>query len=71
MFKELKGIIFLIKVVFIFGSEYILYKITGNYELFIKSLAHRLASVNILCVKIFQAISLNSSLIDEKINSLK
>jgi predicted unusual protein kinase regulating ubiquinone biosynthesis (AarF/ABC1/UbiB family) len=69
MFKELKGIIFLIKVLFIFGSEYIIYKITGNYELFIKSLAHRLASVNILCVKIFQAISLNSSLIDEKINN--
>ena len=69
MYKEIKGIIFLIKVLFIIGSEYILYKISGNYELFIKCLAHRLAAINILCVKIFQAISLNNSFIDEKINN--
>ena len=69
MYKEIKGIIFLIKVLFIFVSEYILYKISGNYELFIKCLAHRLAAINILCVKIFQAISLNNSFIDEKINN--
>jgi predicted unusual protein kinase regulating ubiquinone biosynthesis (AarF/ABC1/UbiB family) len=69
MYKEIKGILFLIKVLFIFGSEYILYKISGNYELFIKDLAHRLAAINILCVKIFQAISLNNSFIDEKINN--
>jgi hypothetical protein len=62
-------IIFLIKVLFIFGSEYLLYKITNNYEQFIERLAQRLSSVNILCVKIFQAISSNNSLIDEKINN--
>jgi hypothetical protein len=29
----------------------------------------RLSSINILCVKVFQAIALNNSLIDEKINN--
>jgi hypothetical protein len=36
---------------------------------FVDRLTHRLASVNILYVKIFQAIALNNSLIDEKINN--
>ena len=70
MYKEIQGIIFLLQCLYIFGGEFILYKLAFNdYIEFITRLAHRLASVNILCVKIFQAIALNNSLIDEKINN--
>ena len=70
MYKEIQGVLFLLQCLYIFGGEFILYKLDfNNYVEFITRLAHRLASVNILCVKIFQAIALNNSLIDEKINN--
>ena len=46
-----------------------IFKLSGNFEDFIERLAKRLSAINILCVKIFQAISSNNSLIDEKINN--
>ena len=69
MHKIINNVLFLIRCFFVFGSEYIYYKYTNNYEQFIERLAHRFAHINILCVKIFQAISLNNSLIDERINN--
>jgi predicted unusual protein kinase regulating ubiquinone biosynthesis (AarF/ABC1/UbiB family) len=69
MFKILKGILFLINVLFIFGTEFLLYSIFYDYSSLVERLAIRLSSINILCVKIFQAFALNNSLIDEKINN--
>jgi predicted unusual protein kinase regulating ubiquinone biosynthesis (AarF/ABC1/UbiB family) len=65
----LKGILFLVNVFFIFGKEYFLYLILQDYSSFIERLALELSSINILCVKIFQAFALNNSLIDEKVNN--
>lgn len=69
MFKELKGILFLINVFFIFGKEYIIYLIYNDFTSFVERLALGFSSINILCVKIFQAIALNNCLIDEKTNN--
>jgi len=46
-----------------------LYKWYGDYSDFIFRITHKLADINILYVKIFQAIALNNSLIDDKINN--
>lgn len=59
----------MLNVLFIFGTEFLIYFIFKDYSFLIERLAIRLSSVNILCVKIFQAFSLNNSLIDEKINN--
>ena len=66
MFKTLKGILFLINVFFIFGKESVIYLIYKDYSSFVERIALELSSINILCVKIFQAFALNNSLIDEK-----
>jgi predicted unusual protein kinase regulating ubiquinone biosynthesis (AarF/ABC1/UbiB family) len=69
MHKILKGVLFLLNVLFIFGTEALVYSFFRDYELLIDRLTMRLSSINILCVKIFQAFALNNSLIDEKINN--
>jgi predicted unusual protein kinase regulating ubiquinone biosynthesis (AarF/ABC1/UbiB family) len=69
MLKTLKGVLFLLNVLFIFGTEALVYSFFRDYELLIDRLTMRLSSINILCVKVFQAIALNNSLIDEKINN--
>ena len=69
MIKNLKGILFLINVLFIFGKESLIYLIFKDYSSFVERLALGLSSINILCVKIFQAFALNNSLIDEKTNN--
>jgi predicted unusual protein kinase regulating ubiquinone biosynthesis (AarF/ABC1/UbiB family) len=46
-----------------------MYYLFKDYEMFIDQITKRLASINILYVKFFQAIALNNSLIDEKINN--
>ena len=46
-----------------------MYYISKDYSNFIDRLTQRLASINILYVKVFQAIALNNSLIDDKINN--
>ena len=65
----LKGVLFLVNVFFIFGKEFFLYLIFQDYSSFIERLALELSSINILCVKIFQAIALNNSFIDDKVNN--
>jgi predicted unusual protein kinase regulating ubiquinone biosynthesis (AarF/ABC1/UbiB family) len=60
MFQQ---IVFLFQICSIFMVETIKYNLFGTN--IIKNIAYKLAKVNILCVKIFQAISLN---IDKSIN---
>jgi predicted unusual protein kinase regulating ubiquinone biosynthesis (AarF/ABC1/UbiB family) len=69
VFKNIKCITFLLNAGFIIGSEFLIYGLFRDYSLFIDRLTMRLASINILYVKVFQAFALNNSLIDEKINN--
>ena len=67
--NNIKQIWFLFKVFFIFSSQFLYYIFHIDRLYFIDRLTRRLANVNILYVKIFQAIALNNSLIDDKINN--
>jgi len=69
MFDILNNILFLINTFLIIGSETILYLIMNNYNLFIERIIKRLAECNILYVKVFQSLSFNNKLIDDKINN--
>lgn len=69
MNKIIKEILFIFKAFYIISFELIKYAIFRDFSHFIDNLATRLASINILYVKIFQAIALNNSLIDEKTNN--
>jgi len=69
MFKTIKGIIFLLNVLFIFGTEMLIYALFNDYMLLIDRLTMRLSSINILCVKVFQAFASNNSLIDDETNN--
>jgi ubiquinone biosynthesis protein len=69
MFQTFKQVLFLINVFFIISSELFFYVICKDLQYFAARITHRLASINILYVKVFQAIALNNSLIDEKINN--
>jgi ubiquinone biosynthesis protein len=69
MFQTFKQVLFLINVFFIISSELFFYVIYKDLQYFAARITHRLASINILYVKVFQAIALNNSLIDDKINN--
>jgi predicted unusual protein kinase regulating ubiquinone biosynthesis (AarF/ABC1/UbiB family) len=69
MKKNMKSIIFFINAFFIFVTEGLIYVFFQDYSLFIDRLSMRLASINILYVKIFQAFALNNSLIDDNTNN--
>ena len=69
MYTFLKQIFFLCNIFFIIFSEVSMYIIFKNYNCFIERFTKRLASINILYVKIFQAIALNNHLIDDNINN--
>ena len=56
-------------IFWILGLEYIQYLFFNNWSSYIQRVATKLASVNILYVKVFQAIASNNNLIDEKTNS--
>jgi ubiquinone biosynthesis protein len=64
----LKQFIFVVKLWFIITSEITLYIIFRDYTNFIYRITSKLASINILYVKIFQSIASNNSLIDETTN---
>ena len=68
MFQMIKQILFFCNIGFILTSESFFYLCFGNYINFINRLTYRLSCINILYVKIFQAIASNNSLIDEKTN---
>lgn len=70
MLSQIKPMLFMLNVFFIFITElfrYLMY--FKDYSLFIDGLTNRLASINILYVKIFQAFALNNSLIDDATNN--
>jgi predicted unusual protein kinase regulating ubiquinone biosynthesis (AarF/ABC1/UbiB family) len=69
MERIFKEILFIINAFFIISSELFIYLIFGNYSNFIDRITNRLASINILYVKVFQAFALNNSLIDDKLNN--
>ena len=69
MFKTFKQVLFLMNVFFITSSELFFYLVYNDFSYFITRITHRLASINILYVKVFQALALNNSLIDDKINN--
>jgi predicted unusual protein kinase regulating ubiquinone biosynthesis (AarF/ABC1/UbiB family) len=60
---------FAIDITCLFLYEYTNYALNKNYEAFIYNISRKLASKNILYVKLFQAISLNNKMIDESINN--
>lgn len=64
-----KRILFLANVFFVFFSEFLLYGFFQDYSFLIDRLTIRLADINILYVKIFQAFALNNSLIDDETNN--
>jgi predicted unusual protein kinase regulating ubiquinone biosynthesis (AarF/ABC1/UbiB family) len=66
----IKQLWFLFKIFFIFSSEYLFLFFHVDKLKFVDRLTRRLANVNILYVKVFQAIALNNSLIDENINNM-
>ena len=65
----LNNIWFLIFVGWIIIDELFLYIMFKNYDKFIYNLANRLASRNILYVKIFQALALNNNMINNETNN--
>ena len=68
MLKIFKNILFVLKFLHIVGEELILYAVFRDYSSFVDRLTLRLADINILYVKLFQAFALNNSLIDEDTN---
>ena len=68
MYKILNEFLTISKIIWIFFSETIFYFIFKDYSNFIKRLTKNLAEVNILYVKIFQAIASNNNFIDENTN---
>lgn len=65
-----QSVLFLLRIAFIFVTECVRYGLVSRDRAsLVRRLAHRLASVNILYVKVFQAFALNQSLIDETVNN--
>ena len=67
--KMIQGLFFILHAFWIIGSELCIYGVFRDYSVFIERMTYRLASINILYVKVFQAIASNNSLIDEKTNN--
>jgi predicted unusual protein kinase regulating ubiquinone biosynthesis (AarF/ABC1/UbiB family) len=67
--KLFRNVLFLIQTSWICFSEFGLYFFTKNYDLFINRFTKKLASINILYVKVFQSLALNNSIINEKMNN--
>ena len=69
MNKIIQNIFFLLNASWIILFELFLYGLFNNFDSFIDRLTHKLASINILYVKMFQAFALNNALIDDKTNN--
>ena len=68
-YNILYNLLFLLQTCWILFTESGMYLFTQNYHLFIRRFTKRLASINILYVKVFQSLALNSSIISEKMNN--
>jgi hypothetical protein len=69
MTNILNNILFVIKTSWIIFSETIKHYIFNDKVAYVNGITFRLSKVNILSVKIFQAIALNNNLIDEFTNN--
>jgi predicted unusual protein kinase regulating ubiquinone biosynthesis (AarF/ABC1/UbiB family) len=67
LFDFFANVWFLIRISWIFFSEFFTYFIQRDYKGFIMNIAKELSAENILYVKVFQAISMEHNLIDETI----
>jgi len=65
----LRQLLFLIKLFIVLSYEIVLYLFFRDYNLFLERATDSLSNMNILYVKIFQAIALNNSLINSEINN--
>jgi len=68
--NNFKEILFLFNAFIIIFTELLIYAIFRNKLSFIDRITKKLANINILYVKIFQAFALNNSLIDNEINNM-
>jgi predicted unusual protein kinase regulating ubiquinone biosynthesis (AarF/ABC1/UbiB family) len=68
MKKFLSNIFFVLQVGYIFFSECFKFRFHNSHPKFAENLMARLSQVNILCVKIFQAIALNNNWISKETN---
>ena len=62
------GFFFISKMIFIFSWYKIIYFFNKDYEYFIYNLTKSLSKINILYIKVFQAIAFNYKVIDENLN---
>lgn len=69
MTNIINNILFVIKTSWIIFSETLKYYIFNDKVAYVNGITFRLSKVNILSVKIFQAIALNNNLIDEFTNN--
>jgi predicted unusual protein kinase regulating ubiquinone biosynthesis (AarF/ABC1/UbiB family) len=69
IYKIFNYILFLTKLSFILSTETLRYYFLQNFTEYIDRLSIKLSSINILYVKLFQAIAWKNNLIDEKINN--
>lgn len=69
MNKLIQNIYFLLNASWIILSELFLYGLFKNFDSFIDRITYKLADINILYVKMFQAFALNNCLIDDKTNN--
>lgn len=67
--KNIKFIQFLLNMLFIFLIEGFIYFFHQDYVYLVDRLTTKLASINILYVKIFQAFAFNNNLINDEINN--
>ena len=67
--KNMRHVCFLFNTLWIILSEGLLYMWFRDYSYFINRLTTKLASINILYVKAFQAVALNNNLITENMNN--
>jgi predicted unusual protein kinase regulating ubiquinone biosynthesis (AarF/ABC1/UbiB family) len=67
--KLIQFIIFLSSTCWILLSELFIYGLFKNYDLMVDNLTYRLAKINILYVKVFQAFALNNNLINDNMNN--
>jgi predicted unusual protein kinase regulating ubiquinone biosynthesis (AarF/ABC1/UbiB family) len=63
------NLFFICEITAIFFYEYVTFLFNKNYTQFIKNITTKLSKKNIMYVKIFQAISLNNSFIDDTLNA--
>lgn len=66
---KLRNIVFLFRIIFIFFTEFLNYIFFQDYDKFIEGILIRLSNLNILYVKVFQALSFSKELVSEELNN--